>query len=50
LKKKKKYFCHLLNVHGASGVMQTEMHTAELFVPERSASEVEVAIGKLKKL
>jgi hypothetical protein len=29
-------------------VRQTEMHTAEPFVPEPSASEVEVAIGKLK--
>jgi hypothetical protein len=37
-----------LNVHGAGGVRQTEMHTAEPFVPEPSASEVEVAIGKLK--
>jgi hypothetical protein len=25
------------------------MHTAEPFVPQRSASEVEVAIGKLKR-
>jgi hypothetical protein len=25
------------------------MHTAELFVPDPSASEVEVAIGKLKR-
>jgi hypothetical protein len=45
----KNYFCQLLNVHGAGGVRQTEMHTAEPFVPEPSASEVEVAIGKLKK-
>jgi hypothetical protein len=43
----KNYFCELLNVHGASGVRQTEIHTAEPFVPESSASEVEVAIGKL---
>jgi hypothetical protein len=45
----KNYFCHLLNIHGAGGVRQTEMHTAEPFVPEPSVSEVEVAIGKLKK-
>jgi hypothetical protein len=45
----KNYFCQLLNVHGAGGVRQTEMHTAEPFVPEPSASEVEVAIGKLKR-
>jgi hypothetical protein len=37
-----------LNVHGAWGVRQIEMHTAEPFVPEPSSSEVEVAIGKLK--
>jgi hypothetical protein len=37
-----------LNVNGAGGVRQTEMHTAEPFVPEPSASEFEVAIRKLK--
>jgi hypothetical protein len=42
------YFCQLLNVRGAGGVRQTEMHTAEPFVPQHSASEFEVAIGKLK--
>jgi hypothetical protein len=31
------------------GVRQTEMHTAEPFVPEPSASEAEVAIRKLKR-
>jgi hypothetical protein len=31
------------------GVRQTEMHTAQPFVPEPSASEVEVATGKLKR-
>jgi hypothetical protein len=41
----KNYFCQLLNVHGAGGVRQTEMHTAEPFVPQPSASEVEVAVG-----
>jgi hypothetical protein len=45
----KNYFCELLNVHGAGGVRQTEMHTAEPFVPEPSASEVEAATGKLKR-
>jgi hypothetical protein len=48
LKGWKNYFCELLNVHGAGGVRQTEMHTAKPFVPEPSASEVEVAIGKLE--
>jgi sorting nexin-29 len=38
-----------LNVHGAGGVRQTEIHTAEPFVPEPSASEVEVAVRKLKR-
>jgi hypothetical protein len=42
----KNYFCELLNVHGLGGVRQTEIHTAEPFVPEPSASEVEAAIGK----
>jgi hypothetical protein len=45
----KNYFGQLLNVHGAGGVRQTEIRTAELFVPDPSASEVEVAIGKLKR-
>jgi hypothetical protein len=45
----KNYFCQLLNVHGAGGVRQTEIHTAESSVPETSASEAEVAVGKLKR-
>jgi hypothetical protein len=45
----KNYFCQLLNVHGAGGVRQTEMHTAEPFVPEPSSSEAEAATGKLKR-
>jgi hypothetical protein len=44
----KNYSCKLLNVHRAGGVRQTAMHTAELFVPQPSASEVEGATGKLK--
>jgi hypothetical protein len=42
------YFCQLLNVHGAGVIRQNEMHTSQPFVPEPIASEVEVAIGKLK--
>jgi hypothetical protein len=38
-----------LNVYGEGGVRQTEMHTAESFVPGPSASEVGVAIGKLRR-
>jgi hypothetical protein len=45
----KNYFCQLLNVHRAGGGRETEMHTAEPFVREPSALEVEVAIGKLKR-
>jgi hypothetical protein len=33
----KNYLCQLLNVQGAGGVRQTEIHTAEPFVPEPSA-------------
>jgi hypothetical protein len=40
--------CQQLNVFGVGGVRQTKMHTAEPFVPQPSASEVEVAIRKLK--
>ena len=42
------YFSQLLNVHGVNGVRQTEIHTAEPLVPWPSASEVELAIEKLK--
>jgi hypothetical protein len=40
----KNYFYQLLNVQGAGGVTQTEIHTAEPFVPKPSTSEVEVTI------
>jgi hypothetical protein len=42
------YFSQLLNVHGVNDVRQTEIHTAEPLVPEPIASEVELAIEKLK--
>jgi hypothetical protein len=45
----KNYFCQLLNVEGPGGIRQTEIHTGEPFVPEPSAAEFEVAIGKLKR-
>jgi hypothetical protein len=45
----KNYLCQLLNVHRAGGVRQSEIHTAKPFVPEPSASEIEVATGKLKR-
>jgi hypothetical protein len=45
----KNYFCQLPNVQAPGGIRQTEIHTAEPFVPEPSAAEVEVAIRKLKR-
>jgi hypothetical protein len=42
------YFSQLLNIHGVNYVRRTEKHTAEPLVPEPSASEVELAIEKLK--
>ena len=42
------YLSQLFNVHGVKDVGQAEIHTAEPLVPEPSASEVELAIGKLK--
>jgi hypothetical protein len=44
----KNYFCQLLSLQGAGGMWQTETHTAEPFVPESSAAEVEVTIRNLK--
>jgi hypothetical protein len=43
------YFCQLLNVQQVGGIRQTEIQTAEPFVPEPIISEVEAAIGKLKR-
>jgi hypothetical protein len=43
------YFCQLLNVQRVRGIRQTEIQTAEPFVPEPSSSEVEVTIGKLRR-
>jgi hypothetical protein len=45
----KNYCRQVLNVHREGDVRQTEMHTAEQFLPEPSASEVEVAVGRLKR-
>ena len=42
------YSSQLFNVHGVKDVWQAEIHTAETLVPEPSAFEVELAIGKLK--
>jgi hypothetical protein len=45
----KNYFCQPLNIQGPGGIRQTEIHTAEPFVLEPSAAEVEVAIRKMKR-
>jgi hypothetical protein len=45
----RKHSSQLMNVHGVNDVRQTEMHTAEPLVPEPSAFEVEMAVGKLKR-
>jgi hypothetical protein len=37
----KDYFCQVLNVQRTGDVRQTEIHTAEPFVPEPNAAEVE---------
>ena len=42
------YFSQLFNVHGVKDVRQAEIHTAELLVPEPSATEVELAIQAKK--
>ena len=42
------YFSQLFNVHRVKDVGQAEINTAEPLVPEPSASEVELAIDKLK--
>jgi hypothetical protein len=38
-----------LNIHGVNDVRQTEIRAAEPLVPELSASEVAMAIEKLKR-
>ena len=43
------HFCQLFKVHGFSDVKQTEIHTAEPFMSELSAFEVEMTIEKLKR-
>lgn len=45
----KNYFCQLLNIHWVNSIRQSEIQKGEPFVPERRFSEVEIAIGKLKK-
>jgi hypothetical protein len=49
LTRRKNFFCQLLIVQGTGGIRHIEIHTAEPFVPESSAAEVEVVIRKLKR-
>jgi len=42
------HFSQLLNAHGVNDARQIATDTAEPLVPEPSAFEVEMAIGKLK--
>ena len=43
------HFSQLLNVHGVNDVSLTEIHKAELLVPEANTFEFEMAIEKLKR-
>jgi hypothetical protein len=48
LKRWKKDFFELLNVHRISDVRQMEVHTSEILVPEPSPFVVQTGIAKLK--
>jgi hypothetical protein len=43
------HFSQLFHVHGVNDVRQTEIHTAELLVPEPSAFGFKMAVEKLKR-
>jgi hypothetical protein len=45
----KNYFCQLLNVNDVNDVRQTELQTAEPFVPEPNSFVFEIAVEKLKR-
>jgi hypothetical protein len=49
LNRRKNYFSKSLNICRVSDVKQTEIHRAELLVPDHSPSEVENTIAKLKR-
>ena len=42
------YFSQLLDLHGVNDIKHTDIHTAEPIVPDSSAYDFELAIGKLK--
>ena len=44
----RKHYSQLFNVHGIDDVRQTEIHTADRLVPEKSAFEFDLAIENLK--
>jgi len=46
--RRKNYLSQLFSVHGVKDVGQAEIHTEEPLVSEPSASEVELAIDKVK--
>jgi hypothetical protein len=48
LARRRNYFSQILNVHGVNDIRQTEIHTSEPVIPEPSASDIELAIEKLK--
>jgi hypothetical protein len=43
------HFSQLFDVNGVNDIRQTEIHTAELIVPETCAIEVEKTLEKLKR-
>jgi hypothetical protein len=48
-KRRKNYFCQLLNVCDINGIRQTKAHTAEPLVTEPSCFDVDITIEKLKR-
>jgi hypothetical protein len=50
LNKWKKYFSQLLNLHNASDVRQTEVHTAEPLVPGPVVLSLKFPLQSLKKM
>jgi hypothetical protein len=44
----RKHFSQLLNVNGVNDVRHTEIHTVDPLVPEPNATEIDLAIEKLK--
>ena len=49
LARRRIHFCRLFNVYGVIDVRQTEIHTSETLLAERSAFEFKMAIENLKR-